>query len=164
MKVIRWKCITDYPNYKISDTGLVYNCITKSYKKPRKDKDGYLTVSLWKDGFEKNYKIHRLVALHFVDGYFDGAVVNHKDEDKENNHYSNLEWCTIHYNNHYNGKVARTFKPILMYTLDGDFVREFESIRSASSHFNKSPSNLVSHLKGKQKTFSKHIFKYKEDE
>ena len=37
---------------------------------------------------------HRLVATCFVDGYFEGAVVNHKDGNTLNNHYTNLEWTT----------------------------------------------------------------------
>lgn len=42
--------------------------------------------------------IHRLVALSHVDGHFLFAEVNHKDADKSNNHYSNLEWCTTQEN------------------------------------------------------------------
>ena len=46
-----------------------------------------------------HYKIHRLVALLFVDGYKKGLVVNHKDGNKLNNNASNLEWVTSSYNN-----------------------------------------------------------------
>jgi len=59
----------------------------------------YLKVMLAKDGIRKNKEIHRLVGLHFVDGYFEGAVVNHKDGDKFNNNHANLEWCTVDQNN-----------------------------------------------------------------
>lgn len=44
--------------------------------------------------------VHRLVAKYFVSGYFEGAVVNHKDGNNRNNHASNLEWVTQRDNIH----------------------------------------------------------------
>lgn len=47
--------------------------------------------------------VHRLVATYFVDNpnpdEYD--VVHHKDHDKSNNHYTNLEWCTDTMNKQY---------------------------------------------------------------
>lgn len=41
------------------------------------------------------YYVHRIVARIFLpDGYKENLVVNHKDGNKKNNHYLNLEWCT----------------------------------------------------------------------
>ena len=51
-----------------------------------------------------NHYIHRLVAGLYVPGYFEGAQVDHIDNDKINNHYTNLQWCTKAYN------VAKGFK------------------------------------------------------
>ena len=45
------------------------------------------------------YMVHKLVAKGFVDNPDDKIYVNHKDGNKLNNHYSNLEWCTIAENN-----------------------------------------------------------------
>lgn len=48
---------------------------------------------------KKYYKmVHKLVAEYFVDGYFEGAIVNHKDGNSLNNYYKNLEWTTQKYN------------------------------------------------------------------
>lgn len=58
------------------------------------DKDGYIVVRLSRDGIRKTYPIHRLVASAFVDGYFDGAEVDHLDSNRANNTASNLKWCT----------------------------------------------------------------------
>jgi len=38
--------------------------------------------------------VHLYVAHAWVDGYFDGAEVNHKDFDRKNYNYQNLEWVT----------------------------------------------------------------------
>lgn len=75
--------------YKVSNLGEVLSP-SGSYLKPYKSKKGYLIVDIKR----KRLKVHRLVAMAFLtkpDGY---DFVNHKDGDKTNNHYLNLEWCT----------------------------------------------------------------------
>lgn len=58
--------------------------------------------------------IHLYVAHGWVDGYFDGAEVNHKDFNRENYNASNLEWVThkenISYSVRYNKDVWNSSK------------------------------------------------------
>ena len=69
------------------------------YLKQRYDKDGYKRVTLTLDGRRQVVvRIHRVVAELFIPNPFDLPCVNHKDGNKENNHVSNLEWCTHKYN------------------------------------------------------------------
>lgn len=60
------------------------------------DPKGYWTVRLCNQSEGKSItkKVHRLVAMAFVDGYFEGAHINHKDGCKTNNLPSNLEFIT----------------------------------------------------------------------
>ncbi len=82
--------------YSITDCGKVYSHIGAGrWLKPAPNGQGYLGVGLCKDGKSKTTKVHRLVALHFVEGHFEGAAVNHLDEVKTNNNYINLEWLSI---------------------------------------------------------------------
>lgn len=48
----------------------------------------------------KHIKVHRLVALAWVKNidYSRNPIVNHKDANKQNNHFSNLEWCSMSQN------------------------------------------------------------------
>jgi hypothetical protein len=62
---------------------------------------GYLYVSLCKCGKQKRVRVHRLVAEAFIPNQDNLPEVNHKDENKENNAVSNLEWCTNKYNCNY---------------------------------------------------------------
>ncbi len=156
----KWININEFPNYLISNYGRVKNINTNQLKTLRLDKDGYLTVSLWKNNKETNCKVHRLVGIYFLEGYFDEAVINHKDENKQNNYYENLEWCTIKYNNLYNNKPHKCDKQVNMYDLNGKYIKTFNSLQEVCDTFNKTKGNLSSHLKGKQKTFAGHIFKY----
>ena len=84
---------------------------------------GYYRISL-SDGHRNytHYEVHRLVALHFVPGYKEGLVVNHKNEIKTDNRAGNLEWCTSQYNLNYSDVIAWKRKPVYQYDMAGNFV------------------------------------------
>ena len=96
-----YKVIKDFPEYMVTYEGEIWSYKNK-YKcrkglrklKPRISRNGYAYVDLVDGDKKKRYSIHRLVAFQFCDGYFDGAVVNHKDSNTLNNDYRNLEWVT----------------------------------------------------------------------
>ncbi len=96
-----WKWIEGYEGiYKVSNCGRVANL--KGLREQFTNGNGYHQINLCKEGNVKSCKVHKLVAKAFCEGYKEGLVVNHKDLDKTNNHYSNLEWITqkenvIHY-------------------------------------------------------------------
>jgi len=92
-----WKDIIGYPGYRVSSAGNIWSNKIKRVINPPLDKDGYKRISLWKNGERKrkNYRIHRLVALHFIPNSDNKPTVNHIDGDKTNNHISNLEWATM---------------------------------------------------------------------
>ena len=54
----------------------------------------YFFYILCKDGKCKKKRIHRLLAINFLDNNDEKPLVNHLDGDKFNNSLSNLEWCT----------------------------------------------------------------------
>lgn len=108
---IIWKDIPGYEGfYQVSDCGQVKSCerfikgprvdqrLKERILKPGLDTSGYHHVALCKDGKRKAYKVHRLVALAFLDGD-NTLTVNHIDECKTNNHVSNLEYLTQADNN-----------------------------------------------------------------
>ena len=99
-----WKDIEGYEGlYKISNMGRVKSIKFNKEKILflQKDKYGYLRVGLRKMGKLKNYFVHRLVAEAFIPNPNNLPIVNHKDENKQNNCVENLEWCTVKYNNSY---------------------------------------------------------------
>lgn len=118
-----WKDIEGYEGlYQVSNYGRVRSLdkITKAGKgcklhkgkirKLREDKDGYLTIVLY-DGKRRNtYRVSRLVAYHFVtnDDPINKTQVNHIDENKQNDYYKNLEWCTPSYNINYGNRNKKS--------------------------------------------------------
>ena len=63
--------------------------------------NGYLGVTLYKNGVRCTRAVHRLVAEAFIPNTDGLPQVNHRDEDKTNNRIDNLEWCTTSYNVNY---------------------------------------------------------------
>ena len=99
----RWKEIAGYEGrYQISDDGLVRSLISGIVMKQQMHPKGYRVVSLTiaaGKGKKDHRLVHQLVAEQFVKGKAPGLIPNHKDGDKTNNHYRNLEWMT-HSENH----------------------------------------------------------------
>ena len=82
--------------YCVTKTGEVYSSYCSRFLKQGTDKDGYKKVILTDDsGIRVDYRVHRLVALTYVDGYEEGLVVNHKNGIVDDNCVSNLEWMTV---------------------------------------------------------------------
>lgn len=79
-----------------------------------KNDNKYFGLNLWKDGNQGSViPIHRIIAWTFPEicgEWFEGAVVNHKDENPENNSAFNLEVCTVAYNNTYGTAREREFE------------------------------------------------------
>lgn len=68
---------------------------------------GYMMINLSIGERSVTYKMHRLVAMTFIDNPQGLPEVNHKDENKANNAADNLEWCTHKYNSNYGTRVQR---------------------------------------------------------
>jgi hypothetical protein len=101
-----WRYIPGYENYIINSFGdvisLSRNIIRKNgnpqkihpkYLKPCLDKNGYLFLRLSNLGSVKSIKVHQLVAMSFLNHTPCGMekVIDHKDENKLNNYFENLQ-------------------------------------------------------------------------
>lgn len=100
-----WKPIPDYEGiYECSNMGKIKSLKRKGKLEThilneRKDTLGYQSVLLCKNGKMKSFKVHRLVGFLFVDNPDNKPHINHKDGNKSNPIWLNLEWCT-HSENH----------------------------------------------------------------
>lgn len=86
--------------------------------KPRISGKDYLMVTLSKNNIPKHFKIHRLVAIHFIDNLDNLEQVNHLDLDKKNNNCSNLEWCSNRENKSHSLMVKNPLKRQIGVTYD----------------------------------------------
>ena len=108
-----WKDIKGYEGlYQVSSHGRVKRLGNNKTKKemflsPAPNDKGYLYAHLSKNNKKKTIAIHRLVAMEFINNSLNLPEVNHKDENKGNNHYYNLEWCDRAYNNTYGNRIIK---------------------------------------------------------
>lgn len=91
---VQWEVIPEYPNYMIGSNGVVHSMNIGRALRQSLNENGYPYVNLSKGGKGLNKCVHRLVAIAFVLNPDNLPQVNHKDLDKTNNHYKNLEWST----------------------------------------------------------------------
>jgi hypothetical protein len=71
------------------------------------DKYGYPVVTLSKDSKTKTFKIHRLVAMAFVDNPNNLSEIDHINAKKYDNRPENLRWCTTQQNSEWRTQKLR---------------------------------------------------------
>ena len=131
------------------------------------DKDGYLKVCLSKDGKRYVRSVHRLVAEAFIPNPDNLPVINHKNEDKQDNKVENLEWCTVRYNTMYGTGRIRTSmkqgKPVEQMDLDGNVIDEFYSMCVAAKITGIPQPNIHKVCNGVRQTAGGYKWRYKDE-
>lgn len=159
-----WRPIDGFSKLFISSNGRVCSIRGKSPKilKCRDDKDGYRIITL-REGCDisKTFKVHRLVALHFLDNPYKYPLVNHIDGNISNNCVTNLEWC----NHSHNLKEALRIglipkRAILCLNKDRSLVRIYNNISEILLD-NYKYDNIYACLTGRTKTAYGLVWEYK---
>lgn len=144
-----WKDVVGWEGlYKISNLGNVFSVRRNQNSSLSYDARGYLTVGLHKNGKQKTYKVHRLVAIAFIPNPENKPEVNHISGERDNNRLENLEWCTPSENGIHafrvlgrkhnkptlgkTGELSKNSKPIIQFSKNGNFIKEWSSAAEAS--------------------------------
>lgn len=92
-----WKDCKGYEGrYQVSSQGRIWSVVSQCYLKQKLTNSGYCEVGLTaKNGKMKSERIHRLVAIAFLDNPNNYPVVNHLNGIKTDNRIENLEWTTV---------------------------------------------------------------------
>lgn len=179
-----WKEVDGYEGlYEVSNLGRVLSLPRLKYGKfitgssrqiyktkerllsPKVDKDGYLSVTLTdQDGNRSMRRVHRLVAIAFLEKPEGKDVVHHKDENVKNNCADNLAWVTTKENllvSDVFGKLSNKFsKPIICKTTEGKIIGRFKSVTSAANKLAIDPRHISSVLNGRRKQTRGYIFEW----
>lgn len=140
--------------YLVSNTGNIKSTVNNKIMKSC-DRNGYKSVGLSYESKTKNFMIHRLVAITFLDNPMNFKFVNHKDGYKSNNNVLNLEWCTSSENVIHSQKVlgkVRSTKAVRQLDLNGNIIAEFKSAKEAEEITGISSKHIPSVCKGTRKT------------
>lgn len=159
----------------LSRTSLSGHVLKERILKPSNTR-GYLMANLTKDGCEKKFLIHRLVAVAFIPNPNGKPEINHLNEIKGDNRVDNLEWCTRSENiNHGTGnqrRVANTdykkrnqhpnwikahenidysyrYKPVIQFDKNWNMIRKWHKL-AAVSEMGFDPTNVSRVCKNKK--------------
>jgi HNH endonuclease len=176
---MKWASSVILIGISISDTGLIKNHKTNKLLKPYQNKrNGYMYISFSINGKIYSKRVHRLVAIAFIENPNKYSDVNHKDGDKTNNKKNNLEWCTrsknilhsydtgIRKRKHERSKKReiksrnRSKKSVYQYDMNGVFIKKYSSGYEASNENGVSSANISSVCLGKRKAAGDFIWKF----
>jgi len=148
---------------EVSNYGKVKTENGKKNRKTQLNSGGYECFTM-----DKMYLIHRIVASAFVDNPSDKKEVNHKDGNKLNNHWTNLEWVNRSENNYHAIRVlghkrntdglrianenGLNRKPVAIFSKSGELVNSFISSRECAKYLNVGTSAVSMCLMGNNKT------------
>jgi hypothetical protein len=171
-----WKDIPGFEGrYQVSNTGKVLSLNFRSQGKakclkPTANEHGYLAVIFYIKSKPIRFFVHRLVAEAFLPKGNGMNEVNHKDGNKGNNVYTNLEWCTSGQNKAhgvktglYNGmveKVIQQMKPMIATNLKSGEQHLFYSLTDAHNFTGGNKANISKVLHGSQNSCKGYTFKY----
>lgn len=140
--------------YEVSDLGKVYSggCEMSVI-------DGKW-INLSYNGDVKRFSVAYLVARAFLRNTELRPYVVHVDGDLRNNRVENLMWSESR-DRGKAGRPAETRRTVLVYSVRGEFVGEFQSVRAASAALGVARSLIRNCAVGKARRAKQYIFRYR---
>ena len=153
----KFRDIKSNTDYQISNKGRVWSKKSNHYMALQKDACGYLRVQLYMgNGKARTEKVHRLVAIAFIDNPNNLAEVNHINHIRDDNRVENLEWVT----HKENSEKTRKVKQVGKFDREGNLLEVFNTLGEAAKAENTTPSNILSHINSKPQKTRKYLWKY----
>lgn len=157
-------------NYSVSNLGNIKNDLTNKVLSQRVQQ-GYKHITLTlNNGKIKSCRVHRLVAIAFIDNPENKPYVNHIDCDRSNNIVTNLEWVTSSENSQKAVAEGRYFinnsrlRAVVQYDLNGNKIRTFESASEAARQLNLQQSKITECCKKNRRRTGDFQWRYADEE
>ena len=162
----------DFKNYEVYEDARIWSYVSNKWLKPTQHRTGYLLIRLTdNDGKKKLYSHHRVVYESVTGQPIpEGLQVNHIDEDKENNHISNLNLMTPKENANWGTRNERMVKAqtnnpskskqVEQYDKNGNLIQVWLSVREIERQLGYSRGNISSCCNGRYQTAYGFIWRY----
>ena len=153
-------------DYSVSTEGEVRKDTT-NYILSQSSQQDYKFVTLLINGQQKRMRVHRMVAMTFIENPDNKPYVNHINGIRYDNNVENLEWVTQSENIQHavrtglmqNGRK----KAVIQYNLNGDRMATFESASEAARQTGGSQSKITMCCKRQRETANDYQWRYYDD-
>jgi len=177
---MEWRTVKGFEGvYELRNDGLIHSFPRQGCRggySYGNDSRNYLHFMLNGNGQKRQVYAHRLVWETFVGDIPQGYDIHHKNGNTKDNRVDNLELIDLHTHRSDHKKetyhlikdklqkaqIEKCSKQVLQYTLDGQFVAEYPSVREAERSTNIDSSCIAKCCNGKRKSAGGSIWKYKE--
>lgn len=169
----QWKPVNGYEDlYLISNYGKLYIKKKKRLVKEYKDRQGYVKITLYKNGTRKYTQMHRLVAQHFIPNPDNKPLILHRIPISKGgtNRADNLYWGTSSENaidkikdgNFYSSLHKRNIKyrPVNQYDEKHNFIKRWDSVHQIARELDIDRRSIYRNLEGGRKSHKGFIFEY----
>ena len=133
----------------------------------------YIGITM-KNNKNKTHRLHRLIAIAYIENPNNYDIVGHKDNNKSNNSLDNLYWTTVKENTQkaYNDGLAKNAKGsddsqsqgVIVY-FNNEYLNEYGSLKECSRILGIPLSTIIRRCKDEIKTnfrkYKEYDFKYK---
>jgi len=169
----QWKPVNGYEDlYLISNYGKLYIKKKKRLMVESLDRQGYVKVTLYKNGTKKYTHIHKLVAQHFIPNESNKPLALHRIPISKGgtNRADNLYWGTSSENaidkikdgNFYSSLHKRNIKyrPVNQYDEKHNFIKKWDGVHQIAKELGIDRRSIYRNLSGERKTYCGYIFEY----
>ena len=153
-------------DYSVSTEGEVRKDTT-NYILSQSSQQDYKFVGLIINGKQKRMRVHRMVALTFIDNPDNKPYVNHINGNRSDNNVENLEWVTPSENTQHavdTGlfKSSRA-RAVVQYNLNGEQMATFESASEAARQTRGSQSKITMCCRRQRDSANEYQWRYYDD-
>ena len=153
-------------DYSVSTEGEVRKDTT-NYILSKSSQQDYKFVGLIINGKQKRMRVHRMVALAFIDNPDNKPYVNHINGNRSDNNVENLEWVTPSENTQHavdTGlfKSGRA-RAVVQYNLNGEQMATFESASEAARQTGGSQSKITMCCRRQRDSANDYQWRYYDD-
>lgn len=165
-----WKTIVidgETTCYSVSDEGQVRNDKTNQIMHQGVQQD-YQFVTLVLNTGVKRMRVHRLVAMAFIENPLNKPYVNHINGIRNDNKVANLEWVTPAENSQHAVQTGLMTgggrkKAVIQYNLNGERMATFESATEAARQTGGTQSKITMCCRRQRETANDYQWRYYDD-
>ena len=163
VRMRKWHTIEEFPNFEVSNDGIVRNTKTRNYIKWLL-RGGYYLVTLFDapNKKQRTYRVNILVGTYFLHRSKGTNVVHHINGNKLDNRAENLEWVTYKKNAEEWQKTRDYTNEVEQYNMDGELIKIWKSTKEILKTFSSYRRNGITRCcNKKRKTYKGFTWKWK---